>query len=219
MANTFLLISTFFIIFLHASVILGDNLDPVSELDIDAYLGLWLSAYISKDLWPGQESSYCVRAKYDLKSENIMHATNEYNQGEVDGPVKGIMANLIQSEDPSIPGSFELKVKPIKLAQISAEYRIIQVGEKDEEGKYPWAVVYGPSIETIFVIYRQDIDFTKPGNSLTTLVKYLNSLPLTPRLEVNEADIVDSIQTYQPKSCDYEINLAKYWSDLSGTDE
>jgi hypothetical protein len=116
---------------------------------------------------------------------NAMKVSNEYNEGGPSGPLKGITATLVQ-ETSSTPGVLTLKLKPITNSSMTAEYRVVALGDVDSNGKYPWSVVYGPSVDAVFVLYRENTDFTLPGNNLDELAMLLNNLPLDPPLDLSK---------------------------------
>ena len=203
---SFHLISLFATLFLSNGQVI-DKLNPVSNVDFTAYSGLWINAFVSKSVWPGQNSSFCVRAKYTIISNDpvaIFSVVNEYNENSPSGSIKGGEGILTQSPPPVPQGS--LAVSFAGLLQ-EFEYRIIQLSTI-QNSQYTWAVVYSPIMETIFVNYRQDIDFDNSDNDLDALGVYLNSLPLTPKIPLlTKTEILSRVSQFQPPQCDYGVDL------------
>lgn len=199
-ASLFLLVST-------NGQIIDKLLDPVIDVNFIAYEGLWLNALTSKNVWPGQNSSFCVRAKYDLISTDpvaMFSVVNEYNAMSPSGEVRGGAGILTQSSSPMPQGS--LTVTFAGMSQ-EFEYRIIKLSTI-QNSQYTWAVIYSPVMDVIFVNYRQDTDFDNADNDLDALGVYLNSLPLTPKIPLlTKAEILSSVSQLQPAQCDYTINL------------
>ena len=182
-------------------------LDPLNEVDYSAYEGLWLNAFTSKNVWPGQNNSFCVRANYQLISNNpvaVFSVVNLYNSLSPSGEVKGGEGILTQSPSPAPEGS--LTVSFAGLTE-EFEYRIIKLSTI-QNSQYTWAVVYSPIMDAIFVNYRQDIDFDNPDNDLDALGVYLNSLSVTPKIPLlTKVEILSRVSQVQTSQCDYTTDL------------
>ena len=182
-------------------------LDPVPEVDFNAYGGLWLNALTSTTVWPDQDSSYCVRAKYTIISTDpvaMFSVVNEYNALSPTGEIKGGEGILTAPSPPTPQGSLQVSFAGLNR---NFEYRIIKLSSI-QNNQYTWAVIYSPFMNAIFVNYRKDIDLNEPNNDLDALGIYLNSLPVSPKIPLlTKESILSRLSQFQPSECDYSVDL------------
>ena len=180
----------------------GKMYPTVKEIDLDAYSGEWfLAKASSKAVNSYLKDLTCVKAQYApgkkslfglFKEVPILKVRNAGLKGAPDGELSSGEGAAWQFF-PKYPGAFVLTMKPQDGKPIPPGfYRVLLLGDINDQGKYEWAVVQGGS--SLFVLVR-NVDKFK--NSLEGgLLKILG--------EKNLAGPSDLKDVYQGENCQYD---------------
>jgi len=138
------------------------SIEPVADLDVAAYTGLWYQTYVSLSA-PFQTGATCVTAEYGIASDGktvTVKNSNQYNG-----------AGLLTVEGYGAPnpnGSGELEVvlgrpgRPVVGIPVwgeeAANYIVAAVGPV-VDGKYDYAIVTEPSSTILYILARDVASF------------------------------------------------------------
>ena len=137
----------------------ADAVAPVAELDAAAYLGRWFQTYASltvKDTF--QLGGNCVTADYASNASGVIAVTNTVR-------LRGTLPIVITgyaSQNADLAGELEVFLGPRADPEApepfaTANYWIIGLGPRGDDGKYAWATVSDPSLHSLYVLAR-DVD-------------------------------------------------------------
>jgi len=122
------------------------DLEAVSELEVERYLGTWYDVASFPQSF--QEGCHCTTATYGLREDGDISVLNRCNKDSVDGEQSEAEARAFLP-DPDQPG----KLKVEFFWPISADYWVIELGD-EEEGDYSHAVVSEPGMQYLWILSR-----------------------------------------------------------------
>jgi len=142
---------------------------PVEEIDVSAYLGRWFQVYASRTVkYTFELGGNCVTADYGATDfDDVISVTNTVRPNlpswlhwlnPIVEPFSKISGFAAQSSDK--PGALTVSLGPQAndpaLAEFDApgNYWVINLGEKNDEGKYEWAVVSDEPQRQLYVLVR-----------------------------------------------------------------
>lgn len=177
------------------------NPDTVDELDVPAYLGLWYQMAADKIVYATfEQDSYCDTALYGDNGDGTLSV---HNYAKIGSPSNGtdyvIDGYAYQTKPEDEPGQLKVVFDSDDAAPFPAPYWILELGPKNADGLYDYAIVSDSLSEFLFVLAR-DVD-TFNSNYKDSVYATLTDLGFTG----NTAPI----DTYQGSDCVYESTARK----------
>lgn len=165
---------------------------PVEEIDVSAYLGRWYQVYASRTVkYTFELGGNCVTADYGATDfDDVISVTNTVRPNlpswlrwlnPIVEPFSKISGFAAQSSDK--PGALTVSLGPQAndpaLAEFDApgNYWVINLGEKNDEGKYEWAVVSDEPQRQLYVLVRDVARFR--ANNEDAVLDYLKEQGFT----------------------------------------
>jgi lipocalin len=179
----------------------GKKMFPsVKEIDLEAYSGDWFLAYAgSKATDSYLKDLKCIKAQYEPGKKSLFGIFKEVPIIKLRNAGIGKKGVVKSGEGaawqffPKYPGAFVLTMKPQpgQSPIPPGSYRVLLLGDINDNGQYEWAVVQGG--KSLFVLVR-DIEFFR-DNLEPTLLSILEEKDLDPE---------DLVEVYQEDNCEYD---------------
>lgn len=121
---------------------------PAKAVALDPYLGTWYE-YARYEA-PFQEGCEGVTAEYSRRDDGQIRVVNSCYQDSVDGKLR-------QSTGKArlVDGSQGAKLKVSFFGPFYGDYWVLDRGEPDARGQYPWSVVGEPSGRYLWLLTRE----------------------------------------------------------------
>merc|ERR1712110_287355 len=145
----------------------GGTVEPVDDVEVAAYLGRWYQTHASFNVkYSFELGGNCVTADYGPGPFNdtitVRNTVRLFSWSSWFGvvPISGYAA-----QSPSEPAKLEVSLGPFadpksrKPFDPPGNYWIVDLGPKNEDSKYEWAVVSGPDQSQLYVLARDVADF------------------------------------------------------------
>lgn len=165
---------------------------PVEEIDVAAYLGRWYQVYASRTVkYTFELGGNCVTADYGATDfDDVISVTNTVRPNlpswlrwlnPIVEPFSKISGFAAQSPDGfgALTVSLGPQANDPALAEFDApgNYWVINLGEKNDEGKYEWAVVSDEPQRQLYVLVRDVARFR--ANNEDAVLDYLKEQGFT----------------------------------------
>ena len=129
---------------------LGPDGVVVADLDVSRYQGLWYEVIVDLPLF----EIFCTgtTAEYGPFDATTVTVTNRCNLFELDGPLNQIQG-FARIVDPATPARLAVNFGPAP-TPFGAPYWVIELDGTPGDQPYAWAIVGGPSPQSLFVLSR-----------------------------------------------------------------
>ena len=125
--------------------------EPTQSVELDAYLGLWYE--YGRYEAPFQRGCEGVTAEYSLREtsgDSIIRVVNSCYQDSLDGEF-----NQSTGRAKIVEGSGGAKLKVSFFGPFFGDYWVLDRGEPDANGQYPWSIVGEPSGRYLWMLTRE----------------------------------------------------------------
>lgn len=125
---------------------LSDEQDVVAWVDLTRYVGQWYEIATT----PSQQQQVCAGTKaiYSAGEDGRIDVTNQCNRGTLDGSIQTI-AGYAEVVDETTNAKLE-----VTFFGFGAPYWVIALDGREGDQPYQWAVVSGPSDESLWLLSR-----------------------------------------------------------------
>lgn len=154
-----MLLTTFFLLF----VSLSNAINPVSEFDINSYLGHWYQIYTNSfNEITFENSAYCATADYGVNRNGTLSVLNKARIGSVTGHPYSISGWGKKAINANYQGELSVSLQG---APLMAPYWIYSLSSINTDNKlYDYAIVSDPFQFTLFVLARNVTNFYNQYN-------------------------------------------------------
>lgn len=171
------------------------NPDTVDELDVPAYLGLWYQMAADQIVYSTfEENSFCDTALYGDNGDGTISVHNYAKIGGPSGEDYVIDGYAYQTNAEEEPGQLKVVFDSDDAAPFPAPYWVLELGPKNADGLYDYAIVSDNLSLFLFVLAR-DVD--------TFNTQYKESVSASLE-KMGFTGYTAPIWTYQEKDCVYE---------------
>ncbi len=121
---------------------------PARAVALTPYLGRWYEQ--ARYEAPFQEGCEAVTADYSLRDDGKIRVVNTCREGSVDGKLR-------QSTGKAkiVEGSDGAKLKVSFFGPFYGDYWVLDRGEAEADGLYPWSIVGEPSGRYLWILTRE----------------------------------------------------------------
>ncbi len=125
---------------------LSETGDVVSFVELNRYVGEWFEIATT----PSRQQAVCAGTKaiYTAGQDSRIEVTNQCNQGSLDGRLQ-----QVEGFAEVVDGTTNAKLE-VTFFGFSAPYWVIALDGRDGSEPYGWAVVSGPSDESLWLLSR-----------------------------------------------------------------
>ncbi len=142
------------------------NIEPVTELKLNEYLGHWLQVYESPTNIIFQGYGTCITADYGiLENGNVSVLNTQLDENNKIEQISGYAYYKNVSE----PGKLNVHLEGVP---VDSPYWVVKLGEIKNE-QYQYSIVTTPSYVSLWVLTRNVDDFFKYYNK--EVVEYLET--------------------------------------------
>ncbi|WP_435416942.1 lipocalin family protein [Parerythrobacter aurantius] len=122
--------------------------EPAKAVALPAYLGSWYE--YGRYEAPFQKGCEGVTAEYSLREDNRIRVVNSCYQDSLDGEFRQSTGKAKVVE-----GSDGAKLKVSFFGPFYGDYWVLDRGEPDASGQYPWSIVGEPSGRYLWMLTRE----------------------------------------------------------------
>jgi len=141
--------------------------EPVAEVEVDAYLGRWYQTHASFSVkYSFQLGGNCVTADYGTTAfSDTISVKNTVRLFSWSSRFGAVRIQGYAAQSPAESAKLEVSLGPFadpasrEPFSPPGNYWIIDLGPKNADGKYEWAVVSGPDMSQLYVLVRDVADF------------------------------------------------------------
>lgn len=147
----------------YSSAKINPNPDTVDSLDVGSYLGLWYQMAADKLVLSTTEKDvFCATALYGDNGDGTISVHNYAKIGSAqDGTVYTIDGYGYQDKPDTEPGQLKVVLISPDAAPVPAPYWILELGPKNSDGLYDYAIVSDSFSLSLFVLARDPATFNK----------------------------------------------------------
>jgi len=134
--------------------------EPAKPVELSGYLGKWYE--YGRYEAPFQKGCESVTADYSLLDDGKIRVVNSCFKGSLSGEF-----DRSTGKAKIVEGSGGAKLKVSFFGPFYGDYWVLDRGEIDSEGTYPWSIVGEPSGRYLWMLTRE----AKPGDALKSALE------------------------------------------------
>jgi lipocalin len=186
--------------FQNETTLAGGANPAVTDLKLDAYLGLWYQMYADSFVTASfEKDAFCDTALYGARDDGKISVHNYAKKGSPTGE-DYVIDGYAYSSNENVAGELKVHFDPTdgqKVAPFDAPYWILNLGPINSDGLYDWAIVSDNKSQFLFVLARDVKTFqTQYKEEVLDLLSK----------EGFKGTFKAPIETYQGDDCVYESN-------------